>query len=724
MNQANFMFSTSTKKDISFASLSILLSLGLSACNGGGNGNPESSTGEAPIVTLSSPTFDSATTNSVFAVSGTASDADSSVSLVTVNGVEAQSNDGFNNWLALIPLDNSIDSIEISAEDTEGNTTEQSFNIRLNKLDAIFSQPTELTLDTQNQQLIITDKSQGKIYRSALSNPNLSSVALNTNGDQITLNAPSKTILDKSVNEALLLDIAVTARSSSNSIYSIDTQTGDTKNKVDLSTIAGISNVIDMAASPDGKTLYFLSELENSRSGGAIVSYSLSAQTAAMLSTTEAHSDPDATAPSTLSINNNGSTLYYIDNNALVSVNTSTSSTSTVSERIESIALSNPKDLIVDTLLNKAWVADLALSAIIEINLNDGSRRIVSDASTGTGPLLQSPDKLAFDKANSRLLVADQHFGLILSIEIASGNREYYISNRFGYGPALQTPADIVIDSSKNLAYVADNALGAILSIDLDNGNRQLISSNDESASQGNNFLEISQLSLDTTSETLWASDNGLGKIIEVNLSNGQRTTINPSYNTGSEVIQKPTGLAFNEQANALFISDIFNDSVQSLSLSEHLVSMVGSNILSDATKIDKPISIALDTTTNKTYAIDSLMKALIEWDPASNSSKVLSKLFIGQGINFSKPSDIQIDSSTSKAYISDKALNAIFVVDLSTGDRKILSGNATGTGPEFLSVGGIAINHTNDSLLVTDPKGKAVISVNLNDGSRQIIAR
>lgn len=724
MIRATFMFSTSTKKDISFIGLSALLSLTLSACNGGGGGGSASTNGEAPTFSLSSPTYSSATTSSVFSVTGTASDADSSISTLTVNGVAANSNDNFATWAALLPIDSSIEGLDIRAEDTEGNVTEQSYNIRLNKLSSIFSEPTELTLDERNNQLIITDKSQGKLYRSALSNPSLSSLALSTNGDQIELSAPAKTILDKNTNAALLIDTALTSRSSTSAVYSINTDSGVTSNKIGLASIEGLSKVIDIASSPNGQQLYILSELENSRSGGAIISYNVASGSASTLTLTETHSDPDATSPSSLAISNNGAMLYYLDNDALVSVNVTTSEINTVSDRNSAITLGNPKDLIINSSLNKAWIADTMLSAVIEIDMRTGARRVVSSSSIGQGPVLKAPDKLIFEHANNRLLVADQYFGLIFSVEVDTGNREYYISNRFGYGPSLEAPSDIVVDPNRNTAYVSDNTAKGIFSINLSNGNRELLSSNDPTNNQGDSFHEIAQLAIDASSQTLWATDKGQGNIIEVSINDGQRSKLSPSYTTGSEVIQKPTGIVYNEQTHALLASDIFNDSVQALALDSQVVTMQGSKILSNGNIIDKPVSLALDTSSNKIYAIDALLKAVIEWDPATNSAKALSKLFTGQGVNFSSPNDIQIDANEAKAYVSDSALNAIISVDLSSGDREIITSNSIGTGPKFQSVAGIALNTTNNSLIVADPKGKSILSVNLADGSRRIISR
>lgn len=709
----------------------LLISFGLAACNGGGGGsggneNTPEPTGMSPSVDLKSPTHSSATTNNSIEVIGTASDEDSQVSRVSVNGIDATSENGFANWSVNLPLTTAIDSLIIIAEDAEGNKTEQQYSIHLNQLPSVFSEPSELTLDKKNKQLIITDKIQRKVYKSNLLNPDLRALELQSEGDAIELSRPSKTIWDQNVNEALLLDIAVMSRSSSQSVYSINTETGSTTSKVNFSNIPGLAKVIDIATSPNGELLYILSELENSRNGGVIKAHQLTSGTTTNLTLTESHNDSDFTAPTTLAINSAGDQLFYLDNDALVSVDTGSGALTILSDRNGSLVIQNPRDLVVDSSLMKAWLTDANLDAVIEISLIDGSRRIISDPTTGSGPLLQSPNNLVIDADNNRLLVADQSLNLVFTISLENGDREYFLSNRYGHGPQLENPSDVVIDADNQVAYISDTNLKAILSVDLENGNRKFISSNTESNvyGTGTDFSEIRNLSVDSNSQRIWATDNNLGKIFEIDIANGNRTLLSQTYQTGSQVIQKPTGITFDEQANALLISDIFNDSAQNLSLSDYSVSMLGNKILKNGTKVEKPTALTFNADTNKIYAIDSLIKAIIEWDISTGDSKVLSKLFIGQGINFSAPVDIQIDQESNKAYVTDAALKAIFSVDLTNGNRSILSSNTLGSGPDFKSIHGLAFHAESKILLATDLEEKALFSIDITNGNRTIISR
>lgn len=712
----------------------LLFSLGLSACGGGGGSSdtdkntpalPEA-TSLSPSVELNFPTQNRATTNNSVEVTGTAADEDSQVSKVMVNGIAATSENNFANWSVKLSLSTAINNLTISAEDTEGNKTERQYAIHLNPLSSVFSEPSELTLDKKNNQLIITDKIQGKLFKSNLLNPDLKAVNLNSDGDAIQLSSPSKTFWDQNVNEAMLLDVPAMSRSSSQSIYSINTETGSTTNKVNISNIPGIAKVIDIATSPKGDRLYILSDLENSRNGGVIKSHHLSSGATTTLTLTESHNDSGFSAPTSLTINSDGEQLFYLDNDALVSVDTDSGALSIISHRNGNLAIQNPRDLIVDSSLSKAWLTDAKLNAVIEISLIDGSRRIISDSTTGSGPLLQSPNNLVVDTDNARLLVADQSLNLVFTISLENGNREYFLSNRYGHGPQLETPSDVVIDASNNIAYLSDTHLKAILSVDLENGNRKFISHTTESDTlgSGTSFSEIRDLSVDSNSQRIWATDNNLGQIFEIDITNGNRTLLSQSYQTGSQVIQKPTGITFDEQSNALIVSDIFNDSAQKLSLSDYSVTMLGNKILKNGTTVEKPTALTFNADTNKIYAIDSVIKAIIEWDLTTGDSKVLSKLFTGQGINFSTPIDIQIDSAENKAYVTDAKLKAILSVDLTNGNRSVLSSNTLGSGPNFKSLHGLAFHAESKRLLATDLAQKALFSIDITNGNRTIISR
>ena len=706
----------------------LLLCLGLSACGGGGGGSDSASGPSAdttaPAVAMTSPSINSATTSATTPVSGTASDA-SGIVRITVNGVEATTEDAYANWTASIPTGSGLDLISVEAEDGAGNIQSEEYSIRVNRLASIFEAPSELAFDPDSSRLTISDYQGKKVFTTNTSSPSLNQLALEVGGNAAELNQPRR--LSAQADTGLLIDQAVTDRAAFESLYALDITSGELSALLNLEA-EGISRVIDLVLSPDQSTVYFLAELANSRSGGSIWAHTFSDNRTEQLSQTESHSDPDFGAPSNLSINDSGTQLYYLDNNALVNYNIANNSLRTVSARSNSLALQAPSDLLVSSALGRAWVSDREAKALIEIRLSDGRRSVLSNNQDDAGPLFEAPASLALLADAGALLVSDSVLGLVYAVKLNNGQREYFLSNRYGNGPLLKKPVDVSFDPNDGSLLVVDATLDALLSIDVNTGDRSFVSASYDQDGQATSLGPVIDAPVsivhDTAAGIAWLADAGNASISEIDLNTGFRSALTLTYETGARVIQKPFGLTLDNTNQRLLVSGVFSDSVQALRLSDARVSMVGNKLLSNGTKIDKPIATAYSSDLNRTYAVDALLKGVIEWDLNTNNSKVLSKVFVGQGPNFSQPIDIQIDDDAGLAYVSDQGLNALFSVDLSTGERQIISSATQGTGPSFKALAGIALDSDNNRILAADSSARAVYTVDLSNGNRAILSR
>ena len=93
--------------------------------------------------------------------------------------------------------------------------------------------------------------------------------------------------------------------------------------------------------------------------------------------------------------------------------------------------------------------------------------------------------------------------------------------------------------------------------INLVNGNRTLISSgNNTSQGSGPLFDSPSGLTIDTSTETGWVVDRELAAIIEVNLTNGDRSILSIDNKMGATDYKLP--IALEKYENKLYISDIY----------------------------------------------------------------------------------------------------------------------------------------------------------------------
>ncbi|MCP4407788.1 MAG: hypothetical protein GY807_08505 [Gammaproteobacteria bacterium] len=109
--------------------------------------------------------------------------------------------------------------------------------------------------------------------------------------------------------------------------------------------------------------------------------------------------------------------------------------------------------------------------------MSNGNRRVISGASTGSGPALNGPIGIALNTANQRVLVANQ-FLTLLAVNLISGDRRV-ISNASmdrGAGPRLVGIKNIALDATNNRVLMTDNDQKALIVVDIPTGDRVLFS--------------------------------------------------------------------------------------------------------------------------------------------------------------------------------------------------------------------------------------------------------
>lgn len=703
-----------------------LAGISLVACDGGGgdkkNGAANPQDTNPPSVNVISPQFNSATTNRYVQVTGTASDNDSGVASITVNGVEVTTDDAYRNWSVHVPLDSALTQLDILADDRAGNQRRLDHSIRINRISDQLAEPSALGIDAESGQLLITDRKLKKLFRFDLTSPNPSSAPINYDGHDVEFNFPEGFFWSSLNDRMLFMDFASSSTEFEQSLFAINTDTGALAEPVELAAMDDTFRFYDIAGLADGQSVYLLSAPEASSTVSVVREFNLGSGALTEIGRTTAHTNPDYSVPTSLTISENGQRLYFIDNGALMSMEVRNGTLSTISPRTDALRLNTPVDLVVSSQTGKAWIVDSAQAAVIEIDLVNGSRRILSNPSNGAGPAFELPSSMVFDQPRNRLLIADTGLNLVFSVATDSGNREYFISNRHGLGPTLSEPAFVRLSADGRTAYVTDTKLDAIVGIDVTTGVRTLISGS--TIGSGETLSEPANLAIDETGASLWVSDLGSGNIVHVDTQTGQRSAITPSYTEGSRILQKPVGIEYDARTRSLLVSDVFNDSAQSLTLSTSSVAMTGSSLMNDGSELFKPVAVTQDNTTNKVYAIDNVRNGLVEWTPSNGGAKLLSTLFVGQGVDFILPVDVQIDETARRAYVSDEVLNAIIEVNLDNGDREVLSGMSQGTGPEFKQISGLDYNPQSRTLVAVDKADRSVYAINLDNGNRQALSR
>ena len=112
--------------------------------------------GPAPVAKISFPPPVSTTEASQLTVTGTASD-DGVIKAVRVNGVEAQSDDGFNTWRAVVPIEMGTTNLVVETEDANGDIDPLAVQAVVRNSGKILTIPRHIELDSANNRALMVD---------------------------------------------------------------------------------------------------------------------------------------------------------------------------------------------------------------------------------------------------------------------------------------------------------------------------------------------------------------------------------------------------------------------------------------------------------------------------------------------------------------------------------------------------------------------------------------
>lgn len=373
------------------------------------------------------------------------------------------------------------------------------------------------------------------------------------------------------------------------------------------------------------------------------------------------------------------------------------------------------------------------LVSLVEVDLNSGNRRVLSNANIGTGPAFADPRGVALYADNSRALVIEGFSGdsvALLEVDLSNGNRQVISDSSTGTGPAFADPRGVALyaDNTRALVVEGFNGLVALLEVDLGNGNRRVIS--DATTGTGAALVAPERIAIDNAkNRALLVDRNGSGVLLSVDLSNGNRSLIaEPNASGTGPRFRAPRAITL-DAANKRAL--VVESNTVSQALLEVDIIDGDRRIISDASigsgpAFMSPHSIALDTANNRALVLDSdfiLEKnnhALLAVDLDSGDRSVISDESIGSGPSLFSSFDVALDSENNRALVGQGGNEGVLLaVDLSNGNRRVISDANTGTGPSLSIGGGLALDAANNRALVlafTD-----VLVVDLNNGDRRV---
>lgn len=649
----------------------------------------------APHAAIQFPPAQSRTESDSVRLHGTASDDYSDITVVEVNGVTADSVDGFATWSVELPLSPGSNTLDVRTVDTHGNSNPSAAQATILS-EVLFAAPTAVALDPNLDRAFVLDHD-----KNALLSVDLATGERFVLSDNTTPNAnnafvkPTAVAFSPGVDRVLVMD-EVSIRNSV--LLSVHPTTGERTVISD--------NATPNANFPFGKPVAM-----------------------------------------TLGFNPGRALVVDAGTMAVLSVDLGTGARSVFSD--DSVpngdnAFDEPVAIALDEVNDRALVVDKGLSAIIAVDPLSRERTVLSDnTNMSVDNLFEDPTAIVVDQANNRALVTDNE--RLIAVDLTTGNRSPFSENQPGDPSFLGSPSAIALDVANDRAIVVDSGVRAAFSVDLASGERTILADN-STPSRASSFDSISAIAVVESGNTALLAirtpiqpsqtTGPLGSILSMDLATGERSILSDAAVPDSNnLLRVPTGISVDAANNRALVVDVGQTTVLNVELTSGSRTVFSSNTTPNTdSPMSGPIAIALDDASSRALLIDgagnilpvtsSASQGVLALDLADGARSVFSSNPTHNGDPFDDPSAIAVDSANGHALVADRALNAVFNVNLATGDRVVLSDSVTHPSADaFDTPSGIAVDSANNRAFVLDEGLEAVVAVNLTSGSRSIIS-
>lgn len=204
-------------------------------------------------------------------------------------------------------------------------------------------------------------------------------------------------------------------------------------------------------------------------------------------------------------------------------------------------ALLNPQGILVDTT-GALVVTDSHLDAMVRIDAITGDRTILSGCPepldpcpvplVGMGPVFSSPQGIGLE-ATGTFVVVDQGLGAVIRVDPAAGDRTMVSDASTGSRPVLTRPEAIGVVAVTGMLVVVDTSLDAVVQIDPTTGDRVIVSGCADVSDpcptplvgSGPAFINPKDIAVEAAG-TVVVVDASLEAAVRIDLLTGDRTVV------------------------------------------------------------------------------------------------------------------------------------------------------------------------------------------------------
>lgn len=695
----------------------LIASLSLAACGGGGSSGGGSGGGDGgggdggggnsskPTAEIVFPPDGAVFNGGTIVVRGSADD-DGSVKGVSVNGVNATSQDDFQTWTASVPLAMGSNELVVAVEDDDSQTSEEATTATVTRSEVPLFGPTGIAFDVVNTRAIVLDGGMSTLFAVDVETGEREVLSSNGVGSGPLIQSGLHVDLSEDGLHAYLYDYQQQA------LFEIALATGN--RKIISSATRGSGELIgtawDLATDSDnGRS--FVAEPTNAWGETKVhmIDHATGDRTLVSSSTTGAGPQPgfvlgldwDA-AMDRLVLTTGEASLVFLtpggQRTFLGLVGAEAASAWTY-------------DVTVDSAANVAYVTDDFGSndRVFKVDLATGQSSLLAVADT----VMETANAVAWDSANKRVLVAD-NVEKIIRIDPATKALKVLSDNSdmaAGTGPAIPSfGAASYIDAATRTAYILSND-NALITVDLATGNRTVADAQVSS--------EVVAMTLDAPNKRLLGigSEGGM-YLLSIDIETGVSTNL-ATLSNASRYIQ---GMAIDPASNRLFLSDSLNTKIVAVSLDTYVDEVFSASYLGTGSKLRTAGPIMLDAQRDRLLMGD---QNPVEIRSISLSTGDRETVFLA-GDNV-PPTVLNVTSlamgdDDSFFYMLDGRAGNVVKFDAAAASRTAVAGASMGSKAAFGFARHMSIN--SELGLAWAFQGKSILVIDLIGGDSAIVSR
>jgi hypothetical protein len=643
----------------------------------GGSGGDDSGTSDAgdtgtdlpnepPVVAIDFPPNGLTRLETIHA-RGTLDDPDGDeIASLRVNGVQATI-DG-NEWSAVVPLAPGDNALVATAEDARG-ATGASPAAQVTRVVLQLEMPIAFAYDEASDRALVLDSSgsdpegdlEYALYWVAASTREVTLVSSHERGNGPAFDQPMRIAYDPSSARAFVLD--------TNAVMAIDVATGN-------------RTILSNTTTP-------------AQPGGG----------------------PPFVSPTDLVFDAAGERLLVVDHgaNALFAVNANTGVRSVLSDAADGSRIFEDSLIAYDPLRNRVYAIVNGGYPVMAIDLDDGGARTrIADENDGRGYHAHSWHAIAVDSANYRLLLLQ--YSRVIELDLSNGSRRMLADVSLS-DPSIDSTG-LAVNAQGDEVVMLNRGEGRILRcpLGLDPTRFPLSNQLHGSGPRINPYAVVAEAGYALIVDAFGR------QLVRVELATGDRTVLSSAAVGTGTAFSFPSGLALDVIGDrALVLDGATLLAVDLTSGDRSVISRSFTPAVGTGPAIGSPAVLSgyVDTENDRIMLISGT--SLMAIDLSTGNRSVFSGTGTGTGHLPSALRDLTYDFSGER-YLAIGNDDHVIAIDRSTGNRTVISGPMAGsTGPAFSNPVTIDYDNRNNLAWVVDHQ-IGLYAVALRDGTRKLV--